>query len=189
MTAAAVLDFWFGDRPCRSYRPAWFEKNAAFDAECRERFLPDVQFALAGGHGGWAATPDGTLALLILLDQLPRNLYRGTARAFAGDRRALEIARQAVADGRDQALSPVERVFVYLPFEHSENLADQRRCLALTAALRDGAGGFLDMAHDYAVKHFEVIRAFGRFPHRNQALGRVTTPAEARFLSQPGSSF
>jgi uncharacterized protein (DUF924 family) len=188
---ADILAFWFG-RPGEpghgQPRAEWFRKDAAFDERIRQLFLPAVEGALAGQLEDWSATPDGLLALLILLDQFPRNLFRGEARAFAGDERALHLAGRAVAQGWDRAMSPVERVFVYLPFEHSESLADQERSLALfgeLVAAAPGNDGFLD----YANRHHEVIARFGRFPHRNAALGRLSTPEEVDYLAQPGSGF
>jgi uncharacterized protein (DUF924 family) len=188
---ADILAFWFGRPGDPAYgqaRSVWFRKDAGFDDEIRSRFLADVEAALAGQLAHWAATPDGLLALLILLDQFPRNLFRGEARAFAGDAQALALAATAVAEGWDQPLSAVEKLFVYLPFEHSESLADQERSLALfteLAAAHAGCEGFLD----YARRHFEVIARFGRFPHRNAALGRDSTADEAAYLAQPGSGF
>jgi uncharacterized protein (DUF924 family) len=188
---ADILAFWFGRPGDPAYgqaRSVWFRKDAGFDDEIRSRFLADVEAALAGQLAHWAATPDGLLALLILLDQFPRNLFRGEARAFAGDAQARALAATAVAEGWDQPLSAVEKLFVYLPFEHSESLADQERSLALfteLAAAHAGCEGFLD----YARRHFEVIARFGRFPHRNAALGRDSTADEAAYLAQPGSGF
>jgi uncharacterized protein (DUF924 family) len=189
--ATDVLAFWFGhpDEPGRGKpRSEWFRKDSAFDAEIRTRFMANVEAALAGQLDDWAATPQGLLALLILLDQFPRNLFRGEARAFAGDAQALSLAGTALAKGWDKNLTAVEKLFVYLPFEHSEALADQECSLALFAALAAGAPGN-DGFLDYARRHHEVIARFGRFPHRNAALGRASTPEEATYLAQPGSGF
>lgn len=189
--AADILAFWFG-RPGEpghgQPRNEWFRKDAAFDETIRSRFLPDVEAALAGRLTTWADSPQGLLALLILLDQFPRNLFRGTARMFDGDAQARSLAERALAQGWDKNLSSVERLFVYLPFEHSEALADQERSVALFAALAaeaPGNDGFLD----YAWRHHDVIARFGRFPHRNAALGRPSTPEETTYLAQPGSGF
>jgi uncharacterized protein (DUF924 family) len=190
-TAADVLAFWFGQPGEPEYglpRSAWFRKDSVFDAEIRTRFLASVEAALAGRLDHWSKTPEGLLALLILLDQFPRNLFRGEASAFAGDARALSLGKTALANGWDTTLPDVEKLFVYLPFEHSEALADQERSLALFGALaagNPGNEGFLD----YARRHHEVIVRFGRFPHRNAALGRSSTPEEATYLAQPGSGF
>ncbi|WP_265947657.1 DUF924 family protein [Dechloromonas sp. A34] len=189
--AADILAFWFGRPGEPGYgqpRNEWFRKDAAFDEAIRSRFLPDVEAALAGRLTEWADTPPGLLARLILLDQFPRNLFRGEARMFAGDAEARSLAERALAQGWDKQLSAVEKVFVYLPLEHSEALADQERSVALFAALaaeQPGNDGFLD----YARRHQEVIARFGRFPHRNAALGRPSTPEETIYLAQPGSGF
>jgi len=188
---AEILDFWFGRPGEPGYgqpRGEWFRKDEGFDAEIRSRFLPVVEAALAGRLAAWADEAHGLLALLIVLDQFPRNLFRGDAQAFAGDAQALQLAATAVGNGWDRLLPAVEKVFVYLPFEHSEVLADQERSLSLFAALaaeHSGCDGFLD----YARRHHEVIARFGRFPHRNAALGRPSTPDEASYLAQPGSGF
>lgn len=184
----AVLDFWFGapDSPERGRsRKAWFTKSESFDQLIRDGYGAAALAARRGELDHWARTPLAGLALLILLDQFPRNLYRGSAEAFASDARALAVARSMVAQGFDRVLRPVERLFVYLPFEHSEDLAVQRTSVALFEALaRDGQDNV-----DYAHRHYDFILRFGRFPHRNAALGRASTPEELAFLAQPGSSF
>ena len=186
-----VLAFWFGTPGDADYgqaRAAWFRKDDAFDAQIRARFLNEVEAAIAGQRDDWTATPQGALALFILLDQFPRNLFRNTARAFAGDAIALALAERVVEQGWDRKLLPVERVFVYLPFEHSESLADQDRSIALFSAL---AGEYPETASylDYAHRHRDVIVRFWRFPHRNAALGRTSSAAETDYLAQPGSGF
>ncbi|KAB2844100.1 MAG: DUF924 domain-containing protein [Burkholderiales bacterium] len=189
--AQTVLDFWFGVPGSPEHgkpRECWFRKDADFDAAIRARFGSVVSEALAGGLVDWAGDPRSALALLVLLDQFPRNLFRLSAEAFAGDARARVLAREIVAARWDGGLAPVERVFVYLPFEHSEDGADQDRAVALFAALAQAQSGFAGFL-DYAERHREVIRRFGRFPHRNAALGRASTPAEALYLAQPGSGF
>jgi len=189
--ARAVLDFWFlpADHPGHgAYRPEWFRKDDAFDAAIRERFGAAVEAALAEPPG--AGSDEGQLARILLLDQFTRNIYRGTPRAFAGDAHALTLAETLVASGRDKNLSPWQRWFAYLPFEHSESLLDQERSVALFAALRrEMQHEAFDSAYDYAVRHREVIARFGRFPHRNSILGRPSTAEEIEFLKQPGSSF
>ena len=188
--ASRVLDFWFGapGSPERGRsRACWFEKNAAFDDEIRDRFGALQADAAAGRLDAWQARPRSALALAVLLDQFPRNMHRGTAAAFACDARAQTVAMHAVRRRFDRALRPVERWFVYLPFEHAEDLARQRESLRLFAGLRfepECPGAF-----DYACRHFDVIARFGRFPHRNQVLGRVSTAEEAAYLAQPGSGF
>ncbi|HEY2618502.1 MAG TPA: DUF924 family protein [Acetobacteraceae bacterium] len=184
MTHDEVLDFWFSGEPAR-HRKVWFEKNQDFDATCA-RFADALRAARAGGFDHWTETPRGTLALIVLLDQFSRNLHRDSPEAFAADPKAREIARSAVARGFDRMLGPVERMFVYLPFEHSEDLADQDEGIRLFAALRDALG---DETIRHTEQHRDVIRRFGRFPHRNAALGRVSTPDELAYLAEPGAGF
>lgn len=182
-----LLGFWFADGP-DTYRLTWFKQDDAFDAACRDGFGELVAPARDGALDGWAETPRGALALLLLLDQLPRNLHRGSAAAFASDAHARTVARQAVlARGFDRALPNAARIFLYLPFEHGEALADQDLSVALFEGLRDDpthakAGGTID----YAWRHRAVIQRFGRFPHRNAALGRGSTPAEQAWLAAGG---
>jgi uncharacterized protein (DUF924 family) len=184
--ADEVLAFWFGDAPGSSRRE-WFVKDAAFDAGIRERFGALHAQAVARQLDGWRAHPRTLLALVIVLDQFSRNLHRNDARAFAADAYALECASQAIARGDDQAMLPVERQFLYLPFEHSESLADQQRALELMRAL-DGFEATKDVS-EWARRHLVIVERFGRFPHRNAALGRESTAEEREFLSQPGSGF
>ena len=182
MQPGGLLDFWFGQE-----RKAWFEKNPAFDEEIRARFLSLYESALEGQLDDWKEKPKSCVALIILLDQFPRNMFRGTARAFAADPRARAAARAIVDQGWDKALSPDERMFAYLPFEHSESLLDQERCLALMKEI----AVFAQTADlpKWAEAHLAIIRRFGRFPHRNAALGRASTAEETEFLKQPGSGF
>ncbi len=187
----AVLDFWFlpPDLPGHgAYRPEWFRKDADFDAIIRARFGADVEAALKSTLD--AGTDEALLARILLLDQFTRNIFRDTPRAFAGDAQALHVAESLVAAGRDKNLSPFQRWFAYLPFEHSESLLNQERSVALFAGLRrEMQHEAFDSAYDYAVRHREVIERFGRFPHRNAILGRESTVDEIGFLGQPGSSF
>jgi uncharacterized protein (DUF924 family) len=184
--AADVLDFWFG--PAEVAREAWFRKDAAFDAAIRARFGPLIESALAGGLADWAGAPETALARVLLLDQFTRNAFRDTPRAFGGDALALVAAREMLARGHDAALSPLRRVFAYLPFEHAEDLAAQHEALRLFAALLVLAPE-LASYEDYARRHAVVIERFGRFPHRNAILGRRSTAEEIEFLKQPGSAF
>ena len=185
---AEVLLFWFGGPGVLGKRlPRWFEKSEAFDQEVRNRFLPAYEAAASGRLARWKEAPRDCLALIVLLDQFPRNMFRGTARAFAADPLALEPARHALALAYDRELLPVERLFVYLPFEHSEALADQLRACELIQPL--GAFPETADAYPYALAHRDIIQRFGRFPHRNAILGRSSTPEEIDFLRQPGSSF
>ncbi|MCM2307522.1 MAG: DUF924 domain-containing protein [Sulfuritalea sp.] len=189
--ARAILDFWFlpPDHPDHgTYRPEWFRKDEAFDAAIRERFGAEIDAALSSVPGD--ANDMAVLARILLLDQFTRNIHRGTPRAFAGDAQALSLATSLVGAGRDKNLSPWQRWFAYLPFEHSESLLDQERAVALFAALRrEMRHAAFDSAYDYALRHREVIARFGRFPHRNAVLGRESTPDEIDFLKLPGSSF
>jgi uncharacterized protein (DUF924 family) len=188
--ATALIDFWFG--PPRSpsrfqQRDVWFKADPAFDAQCREQFETLRERAAAGDCADWALEAEPCLALILLLDQFPRNLFRGTAQAFATDAQAREAARVALGRGFDRSLPASWRQFIYLPFEHSEALADQALSVKLAAALaRDPA-----FAHtlDYAQRHQVIVARFGRFPHRNAALGRTSTPEEETFLKEPNSSF
>jgi uncharacterized protein (DUF924 family) len=184
-----ILDFWFGPPASVVYgqsRPEWFRKNPAFDAEIRARFGAAIETALVGGFADWTS-PRATLAHVLLLDQFTRNSLRDNPRAFAGDPLALAAAEAAIARGDDRVLIPVERWFMYLPFEHSEDLARQERGIALCTRLRDETG--LGDPLVWAEKHAAVIRRFGRFPHRNAVLGRQSTPEEIAFLARPGSRF
>ena len=184
--APEVLRFWFGEAPDRGKRhKRWFEKDASFDAEVGRRFLHLYEELIAGRE--WLDQPVDCLARIIVLDQFPRNMFRGSPRAFASDRLALETARCALERGYDRAMLPVEKMFAYLPFEHSESLEDQLRACELTAPL--AAFPETADAHSYAAAHRDIIRRFGRFPHRNAALGRTSSPEEAEFLKQPGSGF
>ncbi|CAB3781619.1 hypothetical protein LMG28688_01249 [Paraburkholderia caffeinitolerans] len=189
--AREVLDFWFGLPGSVEFgheRKMWFRKDVAFDARLRERFGALLDAACAGELDTWCATPEGALALVILLDQFSRNCHRGTPRAFSSDDKALDIARAMVESGADRRLpSPQHRVFAYLPFEHAESAEAQRESLRLFGELAQDpeCKGY----YDYALRHAAVIERFGRFPHRNAQLGRPTTGAEAAFLLEPGSSF
>ncbi len=184
--AQEVLEFWFGPAP-RAARDAWFRKDAAFDATVRARFGGATIAALDGAYLDWTATPHGTLARVLLLDQFPRNVFRDTPRAFAGDREALAMAAAAVDAGHDRELDPWERWFLYLPFEHAEDRAAQERSIALYVRLRDEAG--LAAPLEWAERHAAIVRRFGRYPHRNAILGRESTPDEIAFLREPGSRF
>lgn len=184
----AVLDFWFG--PIGQRGPArieWFRKNPRFDAEVRARFDATHRAAAAGELEAWRASAEAMVALVIVLDQFSRNLYRDDARAFAQDAHARECAREALARGDDLQLLPVQRQFLYMPFEHSEALADQDLCFERMKSL-DAFPETRGLT-EWSEKHRAVIRRFGRFPHRNAALGRESTPAEREFLAQPGSGF
>ena len=172
---ADVLTFWRAAGPDK-----WFEKDDAFDGEIRDRFLETYTAAAAGRLGAWEEEPESTLALVIVLDQFPRNMFRGDARTYAADPLARAVADRAISHGFDQRYTPPERRFFYLPFTHSENVADQERCVALNRAAADEEG------IKWAEVHADIIRRFGRFPHRNKALGRATTAEEQAFLDAGG---
>ena len=179
--AQDVLDFWFGTGADYGKRhKRWFEKDAAFDAEIAECFLP--LYEELAQSSAWLDDASGCLARIIVLDQFPRQMFRGKPRAFASDPLALQAARLALERRYDEGRLPVERLFLYLPFEHSEVLADQQRACELMRPLGDEL-------YDYAVRHKRIIERFGRFPHRNSILGRESTPEEIEFLKTPGSSF
>ena len=191
-TAQDVLDFWFlppGDPAYGTVRTEWFRKDAAFDALIAARFGGAIEHAVSGGLREWDALgAQGTLARIVVLDQFTRNACRDTAGSFAGDPLALAAARQLVDSGAHLDLMPVQRWFVYMPFEHAENAAMQATSVALFTALAEQHPGF-DGVLDYAHRHRGVIARFGRFPHRNPILGRSSTAEEALYLAQPGSGF
>jgi len=185
----AILDFWFGAPQTATYgttRGCWFRKSAAFDAEIRQRFGAPLETALRGGYTDWTA-PRAALARVLLLDQFTRNCYRDSPRAFDGDAQALAAATAVVEQGGDSDLIPVERWFLYMPFEHAESAAAQERSLALFGRLANETGLADPLA--WAEKHAAVIRRFGRYPHRNTILGRESTPEETVFLATAGSNF
>lgn len=172
--AADVISFWTQAGPEK-----WFKKDAAFDAAIRDGFLQTHEAAKTGRHDDWAETPEGSLALIIVLDQFPRNIFRDDPRAFATDAKALAITNAAIAKGFDRKIEPPLQQFIYMPLMHSEHLADQDRCVA---AFTGGA----PENRKFAEIHRDIIARFGRFPHRNAVLGRTTTPEEQVFLDQGG---
>ena len=192
--AQQVLDFWFGtaDDPAHlQQRPQWFRKDPGFDAAIVQRFGRLIEQALAGGIDDWAAVPLAALpalARVIVLDQFTRNTYRGSARAFAGDAMALQTARALVASGLDRELTGVQRMFVYLPFEHAEDRSHQRTSLQLFEQLGRDVPALAGL-REWAQRHHDIVERFGRFPHRNAALGRASSSDELEFLQQPGSGF
>jgi uncharacterized protein (DUF924 family) len=188
---AEILRFWFDpapDEPKQSRkRRVWFSKDPNFDRQIAVQFQPAYERAAAGEFNHWQTTPTGSLALVLLLDQFPRHLFRQQPQAFATDAQALAVAQRAIAQGFDQQLSPIQRVFLYVPLEHSEILEHQQQCVALLYPLRHDPD--LTDFYIYAAKHRDVVQQFGRFPHRNAILDRPSTTAELAFLQQPGSSF
>ena len=189
--AGQVLAFWFGrpdDRDHGLARDAWFRKDPAFDAAIATEFGALIESAIAGELAHWADDPDTALAQVLLLDQFTRNAFRDTPRAFAGDARALKAAQAMVAARQEASLAPLQRQFVYLPFEHDESLAMQDEAMRLFGALAAEQPQFADLL-EWARRHRDVIARFGRFPHRNALLGRASTPDEEAFLLLPGSRF
>jgi uncharacterized protein (DUF924 family) len=184
-----VLEFWFSEQA----RPLWFERNAAFDEEIRGRFGATVAAACLGDLSYWVRAVDSSLALVLLLDQFPRNIHRGTLRAFAGDAHARATANTAIDRGFDRRAPLDRRVFFYLPFEHSEDPKDQARSVALFRRwAEEHRGAARERALEqmnYVLRHQEIVERFGRFPHRNTVLGRESTPEEVAFLQEPNSSF
>jgi uncharacterized protein (DUF924 family) len=181
-----VLDYWFlppGHPGHGRHRTMWFNGTPALDADIARRFRPAIEQALCGRLDHLACTPRGALALCLLLDQMTRNTFRGTALAFAGDARARRTATAAIARGFDRRLPAVLRAFLYMPLHHSESHGDQNRCVGLLWRVR-GPGGL-----KYAVGHRNIVVRFGRFPHRNAALGRANTPAEDAYLAAPHQRF
>ncbi len=174
ITSQDIVTFWRNAGPDK-----WYAKDDAFDQELRDRFMSTWEAARDGKLAAWQDSADGTLALLIVLDQFPRNMFRNDARAFSTDALARSVATRALAEGRDQSIDQGMRAFMYLPFEHSEEMADQGRSIALFESLSADS-------LKWAVLHADIIRKFGRFPHRNAVLGRATTPDEAAFLDEGG---
>lgn len=197
---AEVLTYWFGspqptDADALARQALWFTKSAATDAEIGTRFGPLIEQALSGALDGWADTARGRLALILLLDQFTRNLFRGTPKSFAGDAQALQLALDGILEGHDTdpGVPSVARIFFYLPLEHAEDGPLQAQSVALFTKLHELAApetrSFFANTLDYAHKHQEVITRFGRFPHRNAILDRPSTPEEQEYLAQPGAGF
>ena len=197
-TPNAVLDFWFGAPGSAAeiaarQRPLWFAKSAANDQIVAARFAETLVAASQGELADWAATPRGRLALIVVLDQFPHHIHRDHGQSFAYDALSLALALEMIQRGEDAQLAPIERVFVYLPLEHAESMAMQDLSVALYEKLAHAAAaaerGLFDGFLDYARKHRDVVARFGRFPHRNELLGRPSTAEEIEFLKQPGSRF
>jgi uncharacterized protein (DUF924 family) len=193
-----ILQFWFGDAAespakAEARMPLWFTASAETDAECRERFGPAVEAAGRGERDAWMQAPRSALALVLLHDQFPRNIWRGAVRAFAHDARALAVARHAVGAGLLHAVAPIEQQFFTFPYQHSESLDAQREslrlCRGIVAAAPPEWRPCLETFVPYAQQHFEIIERFGRFPHRNAVLGRVPSAAEREYLERGGETF
>ena len=198
MNLNTVLNYWFGEiRESMDYLneryQIWFRKQPAVDAYLREHFTQAIRDAKQDKFRAWEASPRGRLALVVLLDQFSRHVYRDTPDAFAQDKQCRQVVHDGLQAGVDRLLHPIERTFFYLPLEHSETLSDQELSLSCFDRLvRDAPGplkSHFEEARDYAVKHYDIIDQFGRFPHRNQILKRNSTPEELEFLKTPGSSF
>ncbi|WP_299484634.1 DUF924 family protein [Acaryochloris sp. IP29b_bin.137] len=193
-----IGEFWFGSSQddldvVQQRSKLWWSKNPEVDTEIKARFSCYLPKVVSGELEVWRQTPLGTLALILLTDQFSRNMFRGTAEAFAYDEIASTLCKQGLKDGTDQALRPIQRVFFYLPLEHSESLADQEHCLQLFQRLAEEREPYLQSTFesyiDFALRHRNIIDRFGRFPHRNAILNRISTQAEIEFLKTPGSSF
>ncbi len=180
-TCREVLDFWF----VQSAPAQWFQKNTLFDDLITDQFLDVYKLARDGLCDSWAQDVDGALALILVLDQFPRNMFRDQPESYATDAKALSVAKQAIEKGFDHIVPAMRRRFFYLPFEHSENLEDQKTCVALFEAMKDED----PLGYDYALRHLKVIEKFGRFPHRNNILRRTSSVAELDYLSQEGAGF
>lgn len=197
-TSDTIIRFWFGEdtddvAAAQEKSSLWWSKNPAVDAQMRERFLPCLDSAMRGELDAWKQVPAGRLALILLADQFSRNIHRGTPLSFASDPLARAWCKEGLPDGIDKTLRPIERVFFYMPLEHSESLEDQERAVALFQALAaDVAPAYKPAFDDYvefAIRHRDIIRRFGRFPHRNAILQRQSSAEELTFLREPGSSF
>lgn len=193
-----ILGFWFGDTKDdaevgESQSALWWGQSAESDALLTARFGRAADAAAAGGLNHWTGSPRGRLALILLLDQLPRVIHRGTPEAFVQDDKARSVSEEGLRSGADRLLRPIERVFFYLPFEHSEDPVDQQRSVefyrSMAAEVPDGWKKAFDGYLEYAIRHQEIVDRFGRFPHRNAILGRESTPEEIEFLKEPGSGF
>jgi len=196
--AEIVLDFWLGELDenglaSSEKSKSWWKKSADFDRRIRESFATDSANILAGRNDDWLETPRGTLAAVIVLDQFSRNMYRDRPEMYAGDSLAVSLAHDAIKKGFDKDLPTDARVFLYMPFMHAEELALQDRCVELFAAMKDDVGeaaqGRIASNHKFAVQHRDIVAKWGRFPHRNEIVGRESTPEEVEFLKSPGSSF
>jgi uncharacterized protein (DUF924 family) len=195
LTQKDVVWFWLGEpgSPPLAKEELWWKKDEAFDHEIRVRFEATLEGGLRGELATWRENAHGRLALVLLYDQMSRNMFRGTARAFAQDANALEVAEQALAAGDEHILTPVEVSFLLMPFSHAEDLTLQKRSVAGFRKLCDAASeelhSMLTSSLDFALQHQVIVERFGRFPHRNAILGRANTAAEEEFLTRPGSSF
>lgn len=190
-----ILDFWFGDGPTPppAKRKLWFKKSEQTDRLIEQKFADTLERAAVGQLDGWADEDEGLVALVVVLDQFPRNIYRGTPRSFAYDEKARSLTHRAIDAGADLRLGPFKRQFLYLPLMHSEDLTEQKLSMKKYRELADGVAAehkeHFETVYDFADRHFRIIQEWGRYPHRNDILGRQSSEAEEAFLTQPGSSF
>lgn len=195
-----ILHFWFGDLkkdevPGDDKQKSWWMKDAEFDERIKNNFVNDLKMAIRGELDHWKTGPDSMLALIILLDQFSRNIYRDKSKAFSQDDQAIQICLEGIEKGFDKTLHPVERIFFYIPFMHSEDIDMQEKSLKYFSGLLEeykepeSVADVVSNSYKFAVKHYDIIKRFGRYPHRNEILGRESTPEEKKFLEQPGSSF
>lgn len=195
-----ILDFWFGnleenDVPSDKNRKIWWIKDPENDEFIKDNFEANLSMAINGELDSWKSTPIGSLALIILLDQFSRNIYRDTAKSFSQDKKAVEFCLEGIHKNLDNKLHPVQRVFYYMPLMHSENISNQEKSiecfsnLAKEFTVPEAIANMVSGSYEYALKHYEIVKRFGRYPHRNTILGRESNPEEIEFLSKPGSSF
>ncbi len=195
-----ILDFWFGslienEIPSEAYRNRWWMKDSENDREIRNQFSDSLELAKIGGLDHWKTNADGTLALILLLDQFSRNIFRDTSEAFSQDHKAIETCLDGINQRFDNELHPIQRVFFYMPLMHSEDLGMQEKSIECFSNLKElfstpqSIAKSVSGSFEYAMKHYEIIKKFGRYPHRNTILGRESTPEEVKFLTEPGSSF
>jgi uncharacterized protein (DUF924 family) len=195
-----ILDFWFGslienEIPSEEYRRKWWVKDHENDMRIKNQFGDSFELAKKGGLNHWKANSEGTLALIILLDQFSRNIFRDTEEAFSQDQEAIEICINGIKKGFDNELHPIQRIFYYMPLMHSEDMGMQEKSIECFCNLEkqfttpESISKMISSSSDYAFKHYVIIKRFGRYPHRNKILGRESTQEEIEFLSQPGSSF
>ena len=195
-----VLHFWFGDLkknevPGDDKQKSWWMKDTEYDKRIKDNFGNDLKMAINGELDYWKTSPEGSLALIILLDQFSRNIYRDTSKAFSQDNKSIQICLEGIEKGFDKKLHPVQRIFYYIPLMHSEDIDMQEKSLKYFSGLSEqykeqkSIADVVSNSYEFAVKHYDIIKRFGRYPHRNEILGRESTPDEIEFLKQPGTSF
>jgi len=195
-----ILRFWFGNLkedeiPSDDQRKSWWVKDPEYDERIKDNFGNDLKMAINGELDDWRTGPEGSLALIILLDQFSRNIYRDTSKAFSQDEKAIQICLGGIEKDFDKKLHPVQRIFFYIPLMHSEDIEMQEKSLKYFSGLAEeykepeSIADVVSNSYEFAVKHYDIIKRFGRYPHRNEILGRESTPEEIEFLKEPGSSF